>query len=288
MSSLPIEFDELHAKIQVFVSPTCNIVVSDAASNAVAAGTLKTLKDFEKQIEAKRVAAVKPLNDEVKSINDYAKKITLPLAEAEALIKKKMGAYSDEERRKAEEERRQIEAKRQEEERKAAAERKAREDAARAQREAEERARVAAEKKQREELARRQKEEKEARRMFGLDSDEEAQQKADSEAAALKAKQEQERLAAQQKAEEARLAEDARLEREAQERENERRAELARIEANRPKNTRQVPNYKVVDPSKVPQTYWSIDDVRLGRDIRAGLRDVPGVEIWMETVVVTR
>ena len=288
MNTQLVEFDELRAKIQVFVAPTSNIVVSDAASNAVAAGALRTLKDFEKQIEAKRVGAVKPLNDEVKKINDYAKQITQPLAAAEAAIKQKMGSYADAERKKAEEERRQIEAKRQEEERKAEAERQAREAAARDQRETEEKARLAAEKKEREALAKRQKEEEEARKLFGVDSGEEEKQKAQAAAAALKAKQDQDRISAQQKAEENRLAEEARLEREAQERENQRRAELARLEANRPKNTRQVPVHKVVDFDKLPRKYWVVDEVALGKDIRAGVRDIPGVEIVMETIVIAR
>lgn len=38
--------------------------------------------------------------------------------------------------------------------------------------------------------------------------------------------------------------------------------------------------HKVVDPSKVPDAFWKIDDDRIAEQVKAGLRTIPGVEIY--------
>lgn len=47
---------------------------------------------------------------------------------------------------------------------------------------------------------------------------------------------------------------------------------------------KQIPKFKVLDESLVPDEFWAIDEVKLGKEIRAGRRDIPGVHIWMEEV----
>lgn len=150
-------FDEFKSQVATFVDPTKAIVVVDAASNAVAAGALRTIKDFQKQIDARRVATVKPLNDRVSAVNDYAKQISQPLIEAEKMLKGKMVDWAEAERRRADDERRKLEEQRREQERRDAAEREA--------------------------ALQKQREEEEAMKMFGVDESE-AKAKAEAQAAA--------------------------------------------------------------------------------------------------------
>lgn len=45
---------------------------------------------------------------------------------------------------------------------------------------------------------------------------------------------------------------------------------------------RQIPKFKIIDPAMVPQEFWKIDEVEIGKQVRAGRREIPGVHIWME------
>lgn len=38
--------------------------------------------------------------------------------------------------------------------------------------------------------------------------------------------------------------------------------------------------HKVVDPTKVPDAFWKIDDERIAEQVKAGLRTIPGIEIY--------
>jgi hypothetical protein len=111
-------FDSLKADLTIFVGPIKGLTVSDASSNQVATETLSKIKNFQKLIEGKRTDLVKPLNDQVKLVNEYAKEITAPLIEAEGHVKRQMSLFAaaeyerrmaekrklDEDRRKADEE----------------------------------------------------------------------------------------------------------------------------------------------------------------------------------------
>ena len=99
-----------------------------------AGSDLKVIKGLQKQVEDKRTAITKPLNDALKAVNDLFRGPAVWLADAETALKGKMLGYRQEQERKAaEEQRRQEEIARKERERLAAqaaeAERKAREEA---------------------------------------------------------------------------------------------------------------------------------------------------------------
>ena len=52
--------------------------------------------------------------------------------------------------------------------------------------------------------------------------------------------------------------------------------------------TRQVWTFKVVDPSKVPDEYKVIDEKKIAAVVKAGVRNIPGVEIYpTSSLVVT-
>ncbi len=115
MSNLQ-KFDQLKADITLKLSPSLEIKVSDEPSMQKALLAGKEAKHFHKMIEDKRKELVKPLNDEVKAINDYAKSITSPVAQVEAHIKSELLGYE-----------RVLEQKRREEQARLDAEKKAKE-----------------------------------------------------------------------------------------------------------------------------------------------------------------
>ena len=52
--------------------------------------------------------------------------------------------------------------------------------------------------------------------------------------------------------------------------------------------TRQVWTFKIVDPSKVPNEYKVIDEKKIAAVVKAGIRNIPGVEIYpTSSLVVT-
>lgn len=280
------EFDTLKAQVSLFVQPTTSLTVTDTASNAVALGTLKTIKSFANQIEARRVAAVKPLRDRVKEIDAYAKDIALPLDRAELEIKNKMLVFSTLERKQREEEQRKIDAEVRENARLAAEAQRKLEDDARAIRAAAEKQRIEEEARQRQALKEEQEHAAQARAMFGAGPVDKAKEEA--EARALAERQVHDARQAALKVEEDRLATAARIEREQQEFTRSAAAARAKLEADRPKNTRQVPKYEIVDLALIPAQFMIADLVRIGSAVRAGSRDIPGVRIWLEDVVVSR
>jgi len=280
------DFDKLQAEITLFVSPVTQITVTDLASNEVARDTLKKIVTLKRMIEAKRVETVKPLNERVKEINVYAGKIEQPLLDAEKFVKGRMGEFAaaEAERRIKEQQRLQAEAR--ERERLAAIERQRIEAEAKAKREAEEKkAREDAEAK-RLEMERIAKEEADALAEFGV-NDPEAEELAaqEAEAARLAAAEEQRKLT--ERLERDRLEQEARFQREAEERERARRADEKALEASRPKNTRQVPKYRVKDLDQVPRAYLVLNESMVKQAQAAGI-EIPGVEYYFETTIVAR
>jgi len=52
--------------------------------------------------------------------------------------------------------------------------------------------------------------------------------------------------------------------------------------------TRQVWTFKIVDPSKVPDEYKVVDEKKIAAVVKAGVRNIPGVEIYpISSLVVT-
>lgn len=124
-----VPFTKLSADIAIAVKPVLSMVVADEATLNEATLAGKNVKHFAKLVEEKRKELVKPLNDEVKRINDYAKKIAAPLEQAETHIKKELRSYEIEvmARKRAEEQAR-LEKERKEREEALETERKAREE----------------------------------------------------------------------------------------------------------------------------------------------------------------
>lgn len=280
------DFDTLKAQVSLFVQPTANLVVVDSASNAVALGTLKTIKSFMNQIETRSKAATKPLKDRAKEISDYAKEITLPLESAETSIKAKMAAFAAEERKQREEEQRKIDAEIRERAHAHEMERQKIEAEARTSRLKADQARQAEEARQQKVLEDNQRHAAQARALFGTGPADKAKEAA--AAKALADQQAQDRRVAEAQAEEARLSENARIERYQAEFTRSAAAARAKLEAERPKNMRQVPKYEVIDVKILPPQFLIADLVRIGSAVRAGTREIPGVRIWMEDTVVAR
>lgn len=281
-------FDKMKAQMATFIGPTKDVIVTDKATDILAQGALKTLNDFKKVIEENRVTAKKPHLDACRQIDEYAQDITKPLTDAINGIKDKRTAWTDAEnvriaaeRRKLEEEQRELERKaRAEQERQIAEERKAHEAAQAALKKQQEAERAAFEKEQQKKLERR--------KAFGLD---EEKARKDKEAAerAMQEKAEADRRAAAQRAEQARLETQARLEREQKEQQQAMAARQKALEAEKPKGTRQVPKWEVVDAKLIPAKYWMLNDTLIGQDVRGGIPAIPGIKITMETVaIVTR
>ncbi|GIW55358.1 MAG: hypothetical protein KatS3mg082_1762 [Nitrospiraceae bacterium] len=74
-----------------------------------AATDLQEIKGKLKALEEKRVAITKPLNQAIKAVNDLFRKPKELLEQAEALIKKAMSAYDQEQERKRREEQARLE-----------------------------------------------------------------------------------------------------------------------------------------------------------------------------------
>jgi hypothetical protein len=114
------QFDQLTADITKLVAPAKAIAIADAAGQAHAVGMGKSIKDILKRIDEKRKELVQPIKARASAIDAFAKQISAPLLEAEAHLKRQIGAFEDQERA-----RRELELKRIREEQEAADRRKA-------------------------------------------------------------------------------------------------------------------------------------------------------------------
>lgn len=87
------KWDKKKAEISIFVEPIKQLIVVDKGSLDIAMEVGRNIKLLLKSIEDDRVAYVKPINDHVKTINDYAKDLKAPLEQAESHIKGHLRAY---------------------------------------------------------------------------------------------------------------------------------------------------------------------------------------------------
>ncbi|MFH1632409.1 MAG: hypothetical protein ABIG63_00155 [Chloroflexota bacterium] len=53
-------------------------------------------------------------------------------------------------------------------------------------------------------------------------------------------------------------------------------------------SVRQIPEFEVVDMKLLPPEFLMVNEVALGKQIRAGRRDIPGVRIWMKDSLTIR
>lgn len=91
-----VKFDKLKADIAIYLQPAESMIVNSADTQIIATSFGKEVKSYGKRVEELRVELVKPLNDQVKMINDYAKELMKPLDKTEADLKKKLIAYGAE------------------------------------------------------------------------------------------------------------------------------------------------------------------------------------------------
>lgn len=249
MSQLQI-FDQYKASVTQFVEPVKGMTVTCKTTNAVALGTLKTIKEMQKQIEAKRIEVVDPHNQTVKQVNAYVKEILLPLDQAESFVKKQMSAFAAEENRKLEAERRALE-----EERRAEQQRLER---IRMEQEAEQRRKADEERKKIEAAAKTEDEARIAKQQLEHKL---AMEKQQAEAKLMRDKMEAEKAARQ-------------LERD--------------MEAQRNKNTREVTKFEVENAMLLTREYLQPNESAIREAIKSGIDSIPGVRIWREAIVVSR
>lgn len=53
-------------------------------------------------------------------------------------------------------------------------------------------------------------------------------------------------------------------------------------------SSKTVTRYRVVDENKVPRKYWKLDDAKIKKAVEDGETEIPGVEVYEETVVIAR
>lgn len=53
-------------------------------------------------------------------------------------------------------------------------------------------------------------------------------------------------------------------------------------------STRRQWKYRIVDEKKVPKQYWQINETLIAANVKAGVREIPGVEIYSEDAPVLR
>lgn len=87
-----------------FLATAQATAITNAQQNEAAGAYLKEIKAKAKEIEAVRVSFVKPLNDQVKVINDWFKRPLDILSQAEAAVKRVMLAWDQAERKRVAEE----------------------------------------------------------------------------------------------------------------------------------------------------------------------------------------
>lgn len=90
------EKDSIESRALAIVSTADSLIIDSADMNAIAGDELRNSKSAWKALEESRTAHVKPLNEEVKFINDFFRPALAHLADAESTIKRKMLVYQDE------------------------------------------------------------------------------------------------------------------------------------------------------------------------------------------------
>ncbi len=252
------QFDALRAEITTAVQPAMAVEITDPETAETAVANITQLAKLNRAIEAKRKELVKPLNDQVKDINAYAKGIQEPVVKATAHVKGEIARW---ETKLAEA--RRIEAEKLERER----------------REREERERQERHRREREEEERRRKDRE------AMEARHRAEAAKNAEIEAMQAK-ERARMEAQQARERERQRAEAERKRKAQEREATRRQK--EIDAQRVKNTARVWKFEIEAPKYVPRSFCSPDPQLIRQAVKDGRRMIPGVKIWDEVQVRVR
>lgn len=239
--------------------PGADLTLNSAAEMEEAGERLRAIVAAKRDIEARRVEAVKPLNAAVKRVNDLFRAPLDQCKKAENILKKAIAAYQarmDRERREREERMRQ---EREAEQARLRKEAEAREAAER------ERARIAREKA--EEAARKAAEAGRAEKAEAMRRQAEID--------------EQERVRRAQEEAEAKRQQAAAM-------------PAAVVEVPTAKVTglssRKVWKFEVVDIHQIPEKYLKVDEVKIGKVVRAlgDECDIPGIRVYEEAALAVR
>lgn len=276
-------FDQLSADITIACQPVMDVKIDSTESQNKAAETASGMRALEKKVEAKRKELVAPHNKRVREINDYAKKIAKPIEDATAHLKNELKRWEQHleklrlaEQKKLEAERRERERIEAEERKKAEAEIRARQEAERHElerRQAEEKAKAEADKRERAEMA----------EMFGSTA---APEVPDPDA--IERAHEAEAKQAEEQRRREFIAEQARIQREAEAKIRAERERQNEIDANRVKNVAKVWTFEIVDPMNVPSQYCVPDPKLIRKAVRDGVREILGVRIFQDMQVRIR
>lgn len=87
------EIQEVHTQTSSIVSAAKSIVIENDFDLNKASIVAKDISDTKKSVEERRQFFVRPLNEQVKKVNDLFKILAAPLLEADTLIRSKVGAY---------------------------------------------------------------------------------------------------------------------------------------------------------------------------------------------------
>lgn len=60
------------------------------------------------------------------------------------------------------------------------------------------------------------------------------------------------------------------------------------VESNRVSGIREIWKYEILDSSKVPDEFWIVDDIAIGKAVRSGARQISGVRIYSEQTLGVR
>jgi hypothetical protein len=85
--------DTYRARVASLVTYAQSRVVESREQSESAAADLNLIRQLRKAIDEQRTGQVKPLNDQVKQINDLFKTLTVPLDEADAITSSKIKQY---------------------------------------------------------------------------------------------------------------------------------------------------------------------------------------------------
>lgn len=100
IATIDAEAQRMAQHAQRYVIEADNYVCEDRAQFLTGADQLRTIKGVSKQLEDKRLSVTKPLNDVIKTINDWFRGPKAALDQAERRYKDRMGAFEQIERRK--------------------------------------------------------------------------------------------------------------------------------------------------------------------------------------------
>lgn len=226
--------------------------VTNAAEYEAAGAELKRIKSKANDLEARRLAMTRPLDEAKSRIMEFFKAPKQYLADAESSIKRAIGAYDAEQRRL------------QQEAEKAAAE-AARKERERMEAEAAKAEQAAREKREREEAKARELEAK------GRAAEAEAKRKAAEEAEAARLREAEAKRAAAASMPTAPVV-------------HFEQPKVAGV------SSRQVWKFEIVDPELLPRKFLVPDEKAIGGVVRSlgDKADIPGVRVYPETVISSR